>query len=290
LVEALVLSGRRVKVADDLSSGSKRNLTKVMERIEFHQGDVRDAALMKELVAGAETVFHMAGMSSVSQSQLDPSLCLDVNGRGTLNVMALAAEAGVRRLVYSSSSAVYGDLPGPHSEDMAPRPDSPYAAVKLLGEHLGQCYRSSGLETVSLRFFNVYGPRQSADGADAGVVPIFINDLLSRRSPTIYGDGRQTRDFVHVADVVRAALLAAEIASVPDSAINVATGVSASILQVLELLSETFGASPQPIFAPARAGDPLVSEASTKLAEETLGFKAEIALETGLTALLAKRD
>ncbi|MDR1677656.1 MAG: GDP-mannose 4,6-dehydratase, partial [Deltaproteobacteria bacterium] len=152
LVEALVRQNLEVRVIDNLSAGKLQNLSPVLNKIEFYQEDIRNRSFLKKLVQGASTVFHLAGMSSVPQSQLEPSLCLDINGQGTLNVLELAASSGVKRLVYASSSAVYGELPPLHREELRPSPDSPYAAVKLLGEHLGQYYRQSmGLLTISLR-------------------------------------------------------------------------------------------------------------------------------------------
>ncbi|MDR1308556.1 MAG: NAD-dependent epimerase/dehydratase family protein [Deltaproteobacteria bacterium] len=290
LVEALVGRGLRVRVVDDLSGGRLSNLAGVMGQIEFHEGDIRDRALVRGLLAGVGAVFHLAGMSSVPQSQADPSLCLDVNGQGTLNVLELSALAGVGRLIFASSSAVYGDLPAPHREDMAPSPDTPYAALKLLGEHLGHYFRGAmGLMTISLRFFNVYGPRQSADGADAGVIPIFVRALASGEAPVIHGDGLQTRDFVHVSDAVAAALAAAACPGPAEDVFNVATGRSASILEVLGILGTFFPGGPAPVHAPARIGDPPFSEAAVGRARDFLGFTARTGLREGLAGLLGAR-
>ncbi|MDR2367765.1 MAG: NAD-dependent epimerase/dehydratase family protein [Deltaproteobacteria bacterium] len=288
LVEALVGLGIGVRALDNLSSGKLSNLAAVMGAVEFCRGDVRDRVLVEGLTRGAAVVFHLAGMSSVPQSQLEPSLCLDVNGQGTLNVLELAARNGVRRLVYASTSAVYGDLPAPHREDLRPSPDSPYAAVKLLGEHLGHHFRQSmGLVTVSLRFFNVYGPRQSADGADAGVIPIFLEALRNNEAPVIYGDGLQTRDFIHVSDVVRAIVLAARAAGegLGESEFNVGTGRESTVLEVLGLLRERFPGAPEPVHAPSRAGDPAKSVARVEKAKTGLGFEARVGLREGLNDL-----
>jgi UDP-glucose 4-epimerase len=199
--------------------------------------------------------------------------------------MRACVEAKVPRLVYASSSAVYGHLEGPHSEALLPQPNTPYAAIKLLGEHLGLSYRDShGLITVSLRYFNVYGPRQSAEGADAGVVPIFVKALSEGRSPVIYGDGTQTRDFIHVTDVVRATVLAALASDPGDGIFNVATGRQTSVLEVLSLLSHS-SKTPKAIFEPPRAGDTLRSRGLTQKAEAGLGFTATIDLQSGLLDL-----
>ncbi|MDR2456731.1 MAG: NAD-dependent epimerase/dehydratase family protein [Deltaproteobacteria bacterium] len=286
LVEALVSLGSEVRVLDNLSSGSLANLSSVSSKIDFYVGDILDAALVEKLSRGARCVFHLAALSSIPMSRSAPQACLSVNGQGTLNVMGAAAKLGAKKLVYSSSSAVYGDLEAPHAETMAPRPNTPYAAVKLLGEHMGLFYRgSSSLATVSLRYFNVYGPRQSADGADAGVVPVFVKALAEGRAPVIYGDGRQTRDFIHVKDVVRANLLAAAAPDVGDGVFNVATGVEASVLEVLEALSQGKEGAPKPLFEPPRPGDPCRSRGSAAKAADILGFKAQIALAEGLKSL-----
>jgi UDP-glucose 4-epimerase len=288
LVEALVKRGLEVRVIDNLSSGRLKNLESVISKIDFHVDDIRNRPLIEKLVKQARAVFHLAGMSSVPQSQLEPSLCLDINGQGTLNVLELAAQAGVSRLVYASTSAVYGDLPAPHREELRPSPDSPYAAVKLLGEHLGHYFRQTkGLLTISLRFFNVYGPRQSADGADAGVIPIFLQALKSNQHPIIYGNGQQTRDFIHVTDVVQAAIQAALVSehffpSPETTVFNVGTGHSISVIEVLKLLQENFPGSPEPVYAPARPGDPLVSEAIVEKAKSILRFEAKTNLKDGV--------
>jgi UDP-glucose 4-epimerase len=286
LVEALVALGLKVRVIDDLSGGRAENLTSVRDRIDFHRIDIRDRPSVERLVRGAGVVFHMAAMSSVPQSLEDPSLCLDINGQGTLNVLELAAKAGVRRLVYASTSAVYGDLPAPHSEDLRPAPNSPYAAAKLLGEHLGDYFRQTmGLLTMSLRFFNVYGPRQTADGPDAGVIPVFFQALRSGRPAVIHGDGLQSRDFIHVSDVVEAVLLAARVQDPPETTLNIGTGRAETVIEVLRLLKGGFPRAKDPVQAPARPGDPLLSEAVVEKSKKVLGFEAKITLKEGLKSL-----
>ncbi|MDR2612594.1 MAG: NAD-dependent epimerase/dehydratase family protein [Deltaproteobacteria bacterium] len=287
LAEELARRGRRVRVLDDFSSGSEANLAAVQDMIEVVRGDVRDLACVKRAAEGASTVFHLAGLASVPLSQEDPRLCLDVNGAGTLNVFSAAAAAGARRLVYASTSAVYGDLAPPHAESLLPSPNTPYAAVKLLGEHLGLFFESHhGLRSVSLRYFNVYGPRQTPDGPDSGVIPLFVEAARRGERPVIYGDGSQTRDFVHVEDVVRATVLAAES---PDASgcYNVATGRPVSISELARLLGSLRpGAFPAPGFAPSRSGDPPESWADAAKAERELGFRASFPLREGLEGLL----
>ncbi|MDR2386952.1 MAG: NAD-dependent epimerase/dehydratase family protein [Deltaproteobacteria bacterium] len=287
LVEALVNQGLKVRVLDNLSGGKLANLSKVSgakEFFEFIKGDIRDRDLLENVLGGVGLVFHLAAMSSVPRSQLEPSLCLEINGQGSLNLMELAAKLGVKRLVYASSSAVYGTLPAPHGEDLAPSPDSPYAVVKLMVEHLGRYfYESTGLETISLRFFNVYGPRQTASGSEAGVIPIFFEALKNNQAPLIYGNGRQTRDFIHVADVVRALILAAQVKDPGPSLFNVGTGRADSILELLSLIKERFPGSPPPLHGPARLGDPLQSVASMERARAFLNFQAQVGLREGLS-------
>jgi UDP-glucose 4-epimerase len=286
LVEALAAGGAEVRVLDDLSSGRLDNLSAAEGRVELIVGSILDTPLVERLAKGAAAVFHLAAMASVPQTSSDPESCLAVNGGGCLSVMRAAAAAGVKRLVYASSSAIYGDLPAPHGELMAPRPNTPYAAIKLLGEHMGLFYRqSSPLVTVSLRYFNVYGPRQSAGGPDAGVVPVFAKALAEGRPPVIYGDGSQTRDFVHVSDVVRANILAAAAAFVDDGVFNVATGLECSVSDVWRLLSEGSPGAPEPVHAPPRAGDAPRSAGLTAKAASVLGFAAAVPLAEGLAEL-----
>ncbi|MDR1081674.1 MAG: SDR family NAD(P)-dependent oxidoreductase [Deltaproteobacteria bacterium] len=286
LTEELVRCGMKVRVLDDLSSGTERNLASVADRIDFLEGDIRDAGAVRRAARGAGTVFHLAGLASVPMSQEAPGLCLDVNGTGTLNVFTAALEAGAGRIVYASTSAVYGDLPAPHREDMLPSPDNPYAAVKLLGEHLGLFFQRRGLRAVSLRYFNVYGPRQTPDGPDSGVIPRFVAAAARGERPVIHGDGLQTRDFVHVRDVVKATVLAAASEKASGS-YNVATGRPVSINELAALLRDLMPeAFRDPSFAAERPGDPARSWADVRRAEQDLGFHASVPLPEGLAGLL----
>ncbi|MDR1314548.1 MAG: SDR family NAD(P)-dependent oxidoreductase [Deltaproteobacteria bacterium] len=286
LTEELAKTGMNVRVLDDLSSGARRNLAGVMDRIEFIEGDIRDMDAVRRASSGCGTVFHLAGLASVPMSQEAPGLCLDVNGAGTLNVFSAAAEGGAERIVYASTSAVYGDLAPPHREDMLPAPDNPYAAAKLLGEHLGLFYQRKGLRSVSLRYFNVYGPRQTPDGPDSGVIPRFVAAALRGESPVIYGDGAQTRDFVHVDDVVRATMLAAS-KSGASGTYNVGSGRPVSIAELAFMLKALRpGAFRDPSFAPERQGDPARSWADVSRAASDLDFRASVPLSEGLAGLL----
>jgi UDP-glucose 4-epimerase len=257
LVEALCQEGHTVRVLDDLSSGRLENLKNVTQSLEFYKGDIRDIELVASLLSGASIVYHLAGMASVPQSLNDPLLCLEINGLGTLNVFKSAVKCGLKRIVFASSSAIYGDLPSPHDEELSPKPNTPYAAIKLLGEHFGLYFQQAEkLVIVSLRYFNVYGPRQSADGADAGVIPIFVKAISEGRSPIVYGDGLQTRDFIHVRDVVRATILASTTQTPQDGVFNVATGLEISLCELLGIMKSIYPNTPDPIYAPSRDGDP----------------------------------
>ncbi|MDR2405577.1 MAG: SDR family NAD(P)-dependent oxidoreductase [Deltaproteobacteria bacterium] len=289
LVEALVRKGVRVRVLDDLSSGSLQKLHQVIDHIELMEGDVRDLSEVMEACRGASTIYHLAAMASIPMSMAQPHLCLAINGEGTLNVMEAARAQGARRLVFASSSALYGDLPGPHLEDMTLRANTPYAASKLLGENLADFYMEhKGLHAVSLRYFNVYGPRQGAEGPDSGVIPIFIKQISKGLPPVIYGDGEQTRDFIHVLDVVRATILAASRKGAK-GVYNVATGAQVSINSLAELLSYLRPQAPPAVHLPARAGDPERSWGSVARAKKDLGFEAKIDLAPGLKDLLKKK-
>ncbi|MDR3203162.1 MAG: NAD-dependent epimerase/dehydratase family protein [Deltaproteobacteria bacterium] len=286
LAKELLNLGLKVKILDNLSCGSFDNLNQIKDSVQFYLGDVRDRELVEKLSHQTAYCFHLAGMSSVPQSQIEPDLCLDINGLGTLNVLRAASLHKVSRVIYASTSAVYGDAPLPHGELTLPRPNTPYAALKLLGEHLALFfYETEGLETISLRFFNVYGPGQSAKGADAPVVPVFNEALKNSRAPIIYGDGLQSRDFLHVSDAVRALIVSAVAPFQGNGVYNVATGKSASLLKVLKILRRRSPLAPEAIHLPARAGDPKFSIALVDKAIRELGFEAKIKLSEGLSQI-----
>jgi len=290
IVEALVHAGHTVRVLDDLSSGNASNLTDIAHDVEVVPGDVRDLATVKRCMRGVECVIHQAAIVSVTQSVADPVNTHGVTAGGTFNVLVAARDAGVRRVVCASTSAVYGDNPNvPLGETELPRPLSPYAAAKLTGENYGAAFaRVYGLSTVFLRYFNVYGPRQSPHGDYAGVIAKFISLMSAGRIPVIFGDGCQTRDFVYVADVVRANLLAASEAGIPAGAvINIATGRSVSLIELVSTLNAVLGTAFAPRFASPRLGDILHSGADVTSAAATLRFSAQTDLQHGLTGLAA---
>lgn len=280
LAAALLDRGHPVRVFDNFSSGRREN---VPSRAQLVEGDLRDDAAVERAVAGMRVVFHLAAMASVPASIERPQECDAINVEGTLRLLRTAARAGVRRLVFACSTAIYGNSSPPVAEDAPKQPISPYAASKLAGElHCATAARHFGIETVSLRFFNVYGPRQDPKSQYAAVIPIFISRLLEGRPLQIYGDGRQTRDFVFVGDVVRAMTAASEAAGTSGRAYNVATGRAVSVADLAQAISRAADRPPRLEFLPPRQGDIVNSWADVALAERELGFRAATSLEDGL--------
>jgi UDP-glucose 4-epimerase len=283
LVRHLLAAGDRVRVLDDLSTGHRANLEGV--EAEVIEGDVRDQELVRRACRGAEVVYHLAALPSVARSLADPARTNDVNVRGTLSVLLAARAEGVRRVVYASSSSIYGDAPTlPKEEGMPPLPRSPYAAAKLAGEAYCRAFTASlGLETVSLRFFNVFGPRQDPASPYAAVIPRFASRMLAGEPPVIFGDGRQSRDFTYVANAVRACRLAAEAdGEVAGEVLNVACGRRTSLLELVALLNRLLGTSLEPVFADPQPGDVRHSEAAIAKAERLLGYRPLVGVEEGL--------
>jgi nucleoside-diphosphate-sugar epimerase len=289
LVESLAADGHAVRIFDNLSSGREQNIAACRSRIELIRGDVRDLPAVRAALRGADYVFHEAALVSVVESVARSGECHEINVTGTRNVLTAAREAGVKRVVLASSAAVYGnDPPLPKREGMQLRPMSPYAVSKAANEECAAAFATQhGLPTVCLRYFNVYGPRQDARSPYAGVISRFAAALLAGRRPTVYGDGRQTRDFVFVRDIVRANILAATRAGVGGGAVfNIATGRPVSLLDILALLRELTGSAAEPEFAEARAADIRHSAADVSAARAALGFEAAVALREGLPELL----
>ncbi|NPA30715.1 MAG: NAD-dependent epimerase/dehydratase family protein [Chloroflexi bacterium] len=289
LVEALLARGVRVTVLDDFSTGRAANLEpfRTHPDLVVVRGDVRDPAALARVMPQAEVVFHLAAFVSVPGSIEDPLACMDINEHGTGRVLEAARQAGVRRVVLVSSAAVYGDHDArPLHEDLPPRALSPYAASKIANEALAQAYTHMGLPTVALRLFNVYGPRQRTDSSYAAAIPLFVERLRAGQPPVVYGDGRQTRDFVFVSDVVDALLAAADAAQAPGRAYNVCTGQAVSVLDLLAELYRFFPHAPDPEFAPPRAGDIRHSVGDPGRAARELGFRTRVSLPQGLRRLL----
>lgn len=288
LVQALVERGERVRVLDDFSTGRRENLTAVIGRIELIEGDVSDPEAARRAVDGCDYVFHLAAVASVQASVERPQRTHLVNAGGTLNVLDAARRSGVRRVVLASTTALYGDHTAlPLREELPLRPLSPYAASKAAGEAYCRAFHASyGLPTVALRFFNVYGPRQDPSSPYSGVISIFASCMSRGERPTIYGDGKQTRDFVYVADVVRALLLACEQDEAVGSVFNVAGGKQTSILQLVEELNHALGTSLTPLFAPPRPGEVRFSQGDATRARQMLGWQPRVPLREGLTRLI----
>jgi UDP-glucose 4-epimerase len=284
LVETLVAGGCRVSVLDDLSSGKQANLGPVAGRIRFVRGDIRDPAALEAAVSGCEVVFHLAAMVSVPRTIEDPLGSAAVNETGSLQVLEAARSGRVRRLVFASSSAVYGDEPTlPKREDMPTRPLTPYAVQKLAVEYYLRVYQSLyGLETAGVRFFNVYGPRQDPSSPYSGVISIFMTQALKGEPPVIYGDGRQSRDFVFVGDAVQALIAAANSPSATGRVFNVGTGKSVTINALWKLVATLSGSAVTPGHGPPRPGDVPHSVASIDCARADLGFAPRMSLEEGL--------
>src|SRR5262245_33493646 len=294
LVEALVARGDRVRVLDSLVTGRKENLAGVWDRIEFAEGDVTDSAAVQRAVAGADYVFHQAALASVPRSIDAPLETHAACTTGTLLLLHAARQAGVKRFVYAASSSAYGNQPTPvKRESDLPSPLSPYAAAKLAAEHYCHAfYHSYGLETVCLRYFNVFGPRQDPSGPYAAVIPLFVGSLLAGKSPTIFGDGKQTRDFTYVGNVVEANLLASvvpttSLAASPSRVFNIGSGHAISLIHLLLALNAACRTSLAPIFQPPRAGDVRDSLADISLARQILGYQCSVSLPAGIEKTVA---
>jgi len=287
IVRALLAAGESVRVLDDLSTGRADNLAGLS--VDFVRGDIRDAAAVARAVAGVRAVCHHAAMISVPRSVEDPLGSHRVNVEGTLTVLEAARQAGVKRFVLASSAAIYGDEPSlPKSEQSPQRPQSPYAIHKLIGEQYLRLYHDLyGLDTLSLRYFNVYGPRQDPASPYAAVIPLFIAALRDGRRPTIFGDGRQTRDFIYVGDVARANVAALQAPAPGGRVINVAGGRRIDLLELLDTLGRIFGVDPDPLFAPERPGDVRHSVAAVEAAAQVLAFRPVVELPEGLAATVA---
>ena len=282
LAEELLRRGERVRVVDNLSTGKRSNLAHLSD-VELLQGDLADADVAAAACRGMDYVLHQAAIPSVPRSVADPITSNRANIDATLNVLVAARDAGVRRVVYAGSSSAYGDTPTlPKHEAMPTQPLSPYALQKLVGEQYLQLFTSLyGLETVTIRYFNVFGPRQDPSSPYSGVISLFTSALLEGRRPTICGDGEQTRDFTYVANVVDGVLRACG-ADASGQVVNVATGGRVSINQLCQTLSELIGVNVSPEYAPARPGDVLHSQADISRARQLLGYEPLVSFREGL--------
>jgi nucleoside-diphosphate-sugar epimerase len=286
LAEALVARGHRVRVLDDFSSGKGANLAPIRGDVEIVKGDGADPSAARRAVKGVEVVFQQAAIPSVARSVDDPSTSHRANATNTLSMLVAARDAGVRRFVYASSSSVYGDSQRlPKRESMPPRPLSPYAVGKLMGEHYLEVFASLyGLETLSLRYFNIFGPRQDVSSPYSGVISLFTTALLAGRTPVIYGDGRQSRDFTYIDNVVDANLRAL---SVRGLVVNVATGRRTDLLALLRVLAAEIGCPVRARHLAPRKGDVRHSVADISAARSLLRYSPRVDFESGIRRTVA---
>jgi nucleoside-diphosphate-sugar epimerase len=287
LAAELVRRGQRVRVVDSLITGKRRNLDHIKD-VEFLEGDLADATVAGRAVDGVEYVLHQAAIPSVPRSVNDPITTNQANVTATVNTLVAARDAGVRRLVFAGSSSVYGDTPTlPKREDMPTRPLSPYALQKLVGEQYCQMFTQLyGFETVTTRYFNVFGPRQDPSSPYSGVISLFSAAILDGRQPIVYGDGEQTRDFTYVANVVDGVLRACEAPKAAGEVMNVATGGRISLNELLRVMNKICGTKAEPIYKEPRAGDVRDSQADISKAKALLGYQPIVAFEEGLRQTL----
>jgi UDP-glucose 4-epimerase len=284
LVDGLLQAGHSVRVLDNLSTGSLANLAQVQGRIDLIEGDITNLEAVRSAMRGVVWVFHEAALASVPRSVEDPATtnrtCVD----GTINVLLAARDAKVQRVVYAASSSAYGASPSlPKRETDLPLPMSPYAVAKLAAEHYCAAFSEVyGLETVRLRYFNVFGPRQPPDSPYAAVIPRFLEAMMAGKSPVIYGDGLQSRDFTYVADIVQANFLAAKAPGVSGKVFNIACGRRSSLLELVEKINSLLGTKIKPVHEPARPGDVKHSQADITRAQAELGYAPKVEIEEGL--------
>ncbi len=286
LTEELLKESHFVRVLDDFSTGKRENLIfdKEYPSLEVIEGDIRDLNTCKKAVEGVEYVFHQGALPSVQRSVEDPETSNAVNAGGTLNILLAARGGGVKRVIYASSSSVYGDTPTlPKHEGMPSNPLSPYALQKLIGEQYCLLfYQLYGLETISLRYFNIFGPKQDPNSLYSAVIPKFIDALLKGRPPIIFGDGEQSRDFTYIENVVRANLLAMSAEHLHGEAVNIACGKRISLNQLLNVLKEILGTKQSPIYQEPQKGDVRHSLADIRKGKEIINYDPKIGIETGL--------
>jgi UDP-glucose 4-epimerase len=284
VAEALLARGDRVRVLDDLSTGRRENLTAIGD-VDLVEGDLRDADAVRRAVGGVEGIFHQAALRSVPRSVDDPTSTNDVNVNGTLNLLMAAREAGVRRVVYASSSSAYGDDPAlPKVETLPSNPISPYAVAKLAAEHYCRTFaRLYGLETVSLRYFNVFGPRQNPESKYSAVIPRFLEQGLNRVPLEVHGDGEQSRDFTYIDNVVQGNLLAMDAPGVSGEVFNVACGTRHTLLAIAEAIGHFLGRPLERNHVASRPGDVRHTQADITKARRLLGFDPKVPFEEGMT-------
>jgi len=280
----LVSQGCFVRVVDNLLTGKKSNLTGIIDKIEFIEADMGDEKIAHSAMKDIDVVLHQGALPSVPRSVDDPAAthkhCLDA----TFTLLLAARDAGIKRFVYASSSSAYGDTPtSPKLESMQPEPLSPYAAAKLAGEYYAKVfYEVFGLETISLRYFNVFGPYQDPTSQYAAAIPAFVVAILKDEPPTVFGDGRQTRDFTYVDNVVEANLLAARVKHTAGEVVNIACGRAVTVNEIIDMINDLAGKNIKPVYDPPRPGDVKHSLADVTLAKKTIGFKPTVPFKQGL--------
>jgi len=285
----LVGQGRFVRVVDNLITGRKSNLNGILDKIEFVQADMGDLDVARSVMKNIDVVLHQGAVPSVPRSVADPAMthkhCVDA----TFTLLLAAKDAGVKRFVYAASSSAYGDTPTlPKVETMPTRPLSPYAAAKLFGEYYCSVFsKVYGLETISLRYFNVFGPYQDPTSQYAAAIPAFVTKIIKEQPPVVYGDGEQSRDFTYIDNVVHANLLAAEAPKVSGEVINIACGQRITINQIIGLINRNLGKNVKPSYQPGRAGDVKHSLASIDLAKKIVGYEPVISFQDGLQNAIA---
>ena len=286
IIENLVRQRNTVKIIDNFSTGKRENIDAFKNDVEIIDADLAETKNLAQFLKGADYVIHQAAIPSVPKSILDPLKSHNANVNGTLNLLLACRDAGVKRFVYASSSSLYGDSPTlPKHESMMPNPLSPYGAQKLFAEMYCQVFtKAYGLETVSLRYFNVFGPRQDSTSQYSGVLALFIPAVLQGRRPTIYGDGLQSRDFTYVQNVVEANLLACKVPGVAGQVFNVACGDRITVNSMLHQINKIVGVDISPIYAEPRSGDIKHSQADITRAREHLGYEPKVSFEEGLRA------
>jgi UDP-glucose 4-epimerase len=284
IATALVERGDQVRVLDNLSTGTRANLAHLSEKVEFVAGDVLDVAAVEKAVAGCDVVFHQAALASVPRSLKEPLATHAACATGTANVLEAARRAGVQRVVYAGSSSAYGNQPFVSKRETdLPAPISPYAAAKLAGELYCQSFTASfRLETVVIRYFNVFGPRQDPNGEYSAVIPKFVVAMLAGKRPTIFGDGMQSRDFTYIDNIVAGNLAAAKAPAAAGRVFNVACGRQFNLLELVASINRVLGTNLEPVFEPARAGDVRDSLADISTAREVLGYEPAIDFDEGL--------
>lgn len=286
IVEGLLKKGGEVTVLDNFETGNRKNLVDFLPDIEMIEGDIRDEGTVKSAMKGIDVVFHQAAVPSVPRSIREPLYTHDVNVNGTLTLLLGARIERVSRFVFASSSSIYGDTPTlPKTEDMAPSPLSPYAVQKLMGEYYVRVfYQAYSLPTVALRYFNVFGPRQDPNSEYAAVIPKFIDRILDKKPPVIYGDGTQSRDFTYIQNVVDANILASENGRCLGEVLNISTGIRFEIENVAERIGEVLGFDTSPIHDPPRDGDIKHSLGDISRAKKLLGYDVRVGFNEGLAA------